>query len=100
MKIQKNSLRVWFALTSVTGFMGGWAVLAHSPKPAQASQADVSQSTAAELTPLPTLPPLAPLPSLSQQSQGQSQAQKLTIQPLPSIPQTGFRQPRFRTGGS
>lgn len=97
MKLPKNSLRVWFTLTSVTGFFGGWAVLAHSPKPAQNAQTTVSQPSMVEITPLPTLPPL---PSISQQSQNQVQSQSQAIQPLPSFPQTGFVQPRFRSGGS
>lgn len=87
MKHFKMSLRVWIAVSSVVGFIGGWALLAHAPKPVQASQ--LSPSTQVELAPLPTL---APLPSLS--SQGN------TLQQLPSFSQPRASFPRLRTGGS
>ncbi len=35
MKPYKNFLRIWFAITSVLSFLGGWIILAHSPKPVQ-----------------------------------------------------------------
>ncbi len=85
MKYTKLGLRIWLALSSVAGFLGGWALLAHSPKPAQ----PIQNQPMVEITPLPTL---APLPSFNQRNQG--------FQQLPSVSQNqGFR-PRLRTGGS
>ena len=55
MKIWKNAIRVWFTLVSLTSFMIGWAVLAHSPKPNQFKASDV-----------PAMPQLDPVPSLEQ----------------------------------
>jgi len=33
MKFFKSALRVWITVASLFGFLTGWAVLAHSPKP-------------------------------------------------------------------
>ena len=85
MKNTKYGLRIWLAMSSVVGFLGGWALLAHSPKPAQPAQA----APVVEITPLPTL---APLPSFRQRSQG--------FQQLPAMPQTRGFMPRLRSGGS
>jgi hypothetical protein len=85
MKRFKIGFRVWIAISSVIGFMGGWALLAHSPKPVQASQPAPIIRTA----PLPTLEPIPPLQGLNRSVQ--------PIQPIPQI-QMGF--PRLRTGGS
>jgi len=87
MKPFKNALRYWFAITSVLSFLGGWIILAHSPKPVQ-------QTATVNAAPLPTLPPIQAFgnsndngPSFfSPNSQVNSQ------------PSTGFR--RLRTGGS
>ncbi len=87
MKHFKTSLRLWIAASSEVGFFAGWVLLAHSPKPVQASQP--APSTLIELAPLPTL---APLPSLS--------AQPSTVQQLPTFSQPSFSMPRLRTGGS
>lgn len=85
MKYTKLGLRLWIAMSSVAGFLGGWALLAHSPKPAQL----VQNQPVVESTPLPTL---APLPSFNQRSQG--------FQQLPSLSQNRGFKPRLRTGGS
>jgi hypothetical protein len=50
MKIFRKALRYWIAIASVFSFLGGWAILAHSPKPVQ----PVTVQSAA----LPTLPPI------------------------------------------
>jgi hypothetical protein len=50
MKPFRKLLRIWIALASVASFLGGWAILAHSPKPVL-SQAGTSQQTV-----LPDLP--------------------------------------------
>jgi hypothetical protein len=33
MKIFRKALRYWIAIASVLSFLGGWVILAHSPKP-------------------------------------------------------------------
>jgi hypothetical protein len=85
MKRFKMGFRVWIALSSVIGFFGGWALLAHSPKPVQASEPAPIISTA----PLPTLKPIPSLQGLNRNAQ--------PVQPIPQF-QMGF--PRLRTGGS
>jgi hypothetical protein len=47
MKIFRNALHYWIAIASVLSFLGGWAILAHSPKPIQAATVQV--------TPLPAI---------------------------------------------
>jgi hypothetical protein len=81
----KIGLRIWIATSSLLGFLCGWALLAHSPKPAQPSQPP------ALVQPV-ELPPLPPMPSFN--------VNNTNIQPLPAIPQTSFSLPRMRTGGS
>jgi hypothetical protein len=85
MKKIKNGLRWWLAITSVMSFLGGWIVLAHSPKPIQPT-ANTS------LAPIPTLPPL----QINGNNNGfnffQSNSQSN------SQPSLGFRS--MRTGGS
>jgi hypothetical protein len=85
MKIFQKSLRVWIATASVAGFFGGWALLAHAPKPAPVTQS----SAQVELTPVPTL---APIPSLNGRIQN--------FQQFSVAPRTRQTLPRFRTGGS
>ena len=85
MRHYKLGLRLWIALSSVVGFFGGWALLAHSPKPVPA----VPQPAQVELTPLPTL---APIPSLNDRTNG--------FQQLPDLPPVSMNSHRLRTGGS
>ena len=85
MKRFKTGFRVWIAISSLIGFMGGWALLAHSPKPVQASQPAPIITTA----PLPTL---EPIPSLRSSNRN--------VQPIRPIPQIQMGFPRLRTGGS
>jgi hypothetical protein len=86
MKHLKVGLRIWIAISSIFGFLAGWVMLGHSPKPAQAAQA-----VSVEVQPV-ALPTLAPLPDFSQPN--------AAIQPLQPMPQTSFFMPRLRTGGS
>ena len=91
MKFLKIGIRFWLTLTSVVSFLTGWVMLAHAPKPVQAS------STATDVaTPLPTLEPLNPLSTFG------SDEDNVQNQPLfgvqPSV-RSQFR-PGFRTGGS
>ncbi len=39
MKIFRKILRYWIAIASVLSFLGGWVILAHSPKPVQPQSA-------------------------------------------------------------
>ena len=86
MKMFRIVLRYWIAIASVLSFMGGWVILAHSPKPVQ----PVTVQSAA----LPTLPPIQAFGDVNNNGLGffstNSQAN-----PQPSA---GFR--RLRTGGS
>jgi hypothetical protein len=52
MKIYRKVLRFWIAIASVVTFLGGWVILAHSPKPVQ------PQSNAVQPANLPNLPPI------------------------------------------
>jgi hypothetical protein len=81
MKLLKSGLRFWLTLASVTSFAGGWAMLAHAPKPYQLFQ----QTTA---------PTLEPLPPLFDAQAVSDQQQLFNIQPRRRS--NGF----FRTGGS
>jgi hypothetical protein len=58
MKRMKNVLRLWMASVSLGGFLGGWVLLAHAPKPASTTS---SSSSSPVLAPVPTLTPLPPL---------------------------------------
>jgi hypothetical protein len=79
------SLRFWIALSSMVGFLGGWALLAHSPKPAQL----VQQPALVEPALLPTL---APFPALGTRNRN--------LQQLPALRQRRGSFPRLQTGGS
>jgi hypothetical protein len=101
MKIFKFGLRVWIMLTSVMSFLLGWIMIAHAPKPVQAS----SVSTTNNVVSIPTL---APLPSLNDgtgQSTGNPFKSTLfSVQPsVQSFNQSSNNfapAPVFRTGGS
>ncbi len=86
MKFLKNGLRMWVAITSIAGFLGGWAVFAHSEKPVSSAP---KQSVQIQVAPLPTLPAI---PSLNQPIQ--------QIQPIQPIPQVNMFSRSIRTGGS
>lgn len=93
MKLLKFGLRFWITLTSVFSFLAGWAMLAHAPKPAQASPAQTSSSVA----PLPTLAPLQPL-NFSSNGGGVQPQQFSVVQP--AAPSFFSQAPVFNTGGS
>lgn len=85
MKSLLYSLRVLIAAGSLGGFLGGWALFAHSGKPVASAPeppAQVAPSQSQDLSPL-SLPQLQPVQPL---------------QPLPSF-SSGPRM-RLRTGGS
>jgi len=88
MKLLKLGIRFWITLTSVVSFLTGWVMLAHAPKPNQASFFSSSA-----VAPLPTLEPLNPLSGSDNNFQNQP---LFSVQP--SV-RSQFR-PAFRTGGS
>lgn len=92
MKLFKRFLHWIIAGSSVVGFLGGWALFAHSLKPVAtpASVPSVSASQSAAPVQLPDLPPI---PSID--------GTQPNIQPLQNLPAPSFS-PRifFRTGGS
>ena len=90
MKLLKIGIRFWITLTSVLSFLTGWVMLAHAPKPNQATF--FSSNVAA---PLPTLEPLNPLSGSADDNNVQNQP-LFSVQP--SV-RSQFR-PAFRTGGS
>jgi hypothetical protein len=53
MKIFRKLLRYWIGIASVLSFLGGWVILAHSPKPVQLQSTSSVQPIA-----LPSLPPI------------------------------------------
>jgi len=55
MKLFRKILRYWIGIASVLSFMGGWVILAHSPKPVQFQSVS---SSAIPPTTLPNLPPI------------------------------------------
>jgi hypothetical protein len=91
MKLLKIGIRFWITLTSVLSFLTGWVMLAHAPKPNQAS---FSSSNVA--APLPTLEPLNPLSGFGSDDNNFQNQPLFSVQP--SV-RSQFR-PAFRTGGS
>ena len=97
MKSFKNMLRLWISFTSLFGFLGAWAMLAQSFKPAQA------QPLSATATAYPTL---AELPPISINSTAQPNVALQVVIPTPTPfptpqPQPVFvQQPFLTTGGS
>lgn len=91
MKRLQHSLRVLVVAGSFTGFLGGWAMIAHAGKPAQPG-ADPQPAAAALVAPAPggqlslTAPP----------GSGQTSSR---LQPLPR-PQVRSFSGRLRSGGS
>jgi len=77
MKRFQQVLRATIATGCVTGFLGGWVLIAHAGKPAPAP------------APLPPIVAPAPLPPINAPS---------SLQPLP--PMRSTLRPRLRTGGS
>ncbi len=90
MKSLLTQLRLLIATGSLIGFLGGWVLLAHGPKPLQSSAAAVNDPPANLPGPLPTLD----LQSLAPDGQVPS-----GLQPLPALPPQSMV-PRLRTSGS
>jgi hypothetical protein len=89
----QRKLRLVIATGSAVGFLGGWALLAHSGKPVAADMPTVD--TGSSITIPASLPPIN---FSALEAQGSSSG---SIQPLMTQPsfQT-FSRPRLRTGGS
>lgn len=105
MKPLKFSLRIWIALTSVLSFLGGWALFAHSGKPAplftpSSSVPTAALGTASGNSSYTALPTLQPIPSLDDLA-ASGQVQALPAQPsLTFNNNRNFSAPRMRTRGS
>ena len=95
MKFFKLTLRVWFTLTSLAGFLFGWVFLAHSPKPIDKT---VAASNAASTNNISS-GGLAPVPSLESLVGQSSSQQQMNIQVTNNAPFRSFA-PRMRTAGS
>lgn len=91
MRLLKLGIRFWITVTSVVSFLTGWIMLAHAPKPAQASSASTNISAA-----LPTPEPLRPLSDFGSDEDDSQNQPLFNVQP--SV-RSQFR-PSFRTGGS
>ncbi len=91
----KLGLRIWIAFTAAVSFFTGWAMLAHSGKPAPLPivAGGASQSGGGLV-----LPTLAPVPSLNDLSSSSSQSQNL--QPLPVQPAPLRSRPSLVSRGS
>ncbi len=81
-----NSLRVLIAAGSVAGFVGAWALLAHSGKPVSAA------------APQPIINNFSPAPLRPQDLPGVQVQPLQQLRPLTSL--GSFTAPRLRTGGS
>jgi hypothetical protein len=55
MKLFRKILRYWIGLASMLSFLGGWVILAHSPKPVQFPSATSSSVPPASLQGLPPI---------------------------------------------
>jgi hypothetical protein len=92
MKLFRKFLRFWITLATTGGFLAGWVLLAHAPKPVQPKASSGSATTA-----IPTLAPLPPLDLSGGSVVENSQQPQFSVRQSPSF----FSQaPMFRTGGS
>jgi len=82
MKTVKIALRYWFLSASLVTFLGGWLMLAHSPKPIQPAQ-----NTSLNLTSL-------------LQGSGETHPRRRNPGLFNSNPQVNSGFPILRTGGS
>ena len=97
MHLTKTVLRSWIAFTSLSSFLVGWIMLAHSPKPVQASGGMNAPKSVA----IRSVPILAPLPELDLSGNlgsGGAGAPQFNVQQSP--PRFLSQSPLFTTGGS
>jgi len=92
MKFFRKLLRYWIAIASTLSFLGGWVILAHSPKPVQPQAVTVQAATA-----LPALPDLPAIQAYGSDSNNNT----LGIPSTNTLPnQSGNSMPRLRTRAS
>lgn len=91
MKNFRTSLHILLTFTSLLGFMGGWATLAHSRKPMQNTASDTGAAA---------LEPLAPLPPLSTIDNSASNNNSGFINIAPQSSGVRSRRSFFATSGS
>jgi hypothetical protein len=84
MKIIKNSMRLWITIASLFSFLLGWALFAHSNKPA----------------PLQFNRPALAAPASNRSGQSFSRNSQSEGFPFLGQGQSAFSRPRLRTGGS
>jgi hypothetical protein len=89
MKTYKKILHYWIAIASALSFLGGWIILAHSPKPVETTTTQPATPQSA------VLPTLAPLPALNN-----STSQGSTLNNSQANPQFSTGMPLLRTRGS
>ncbi|MEI6290766.1 MAG: hypothetical protein WCP19_10065 [Chloroflexota bacterium] len=96
MKTYKRFLHSMITFASIASFLGGWAVLAHSGKPAQNNNnAGIDPGSSAALAPLA---PLAPLGSV-QADQGNNSG-FFSFLNQSAAPSSRVSRRRFSSGGS
>lgn len=84
MKIFKKALRVWIGIASVLSFLGGWAILAHSPKPVRAATVQA-----------------ASLPAIQAYGDSNNNTGQGFFPIIPqNVPQQSYGMPLLRTRGS
>lgn len=96
MKIRRIALRLWIAGSSFFTFLVGLAMLAHAPKPVQAS-GSASQYQAVVVGPMQTLAPMAPLDFSSYFNNAGPQVSNFSVQDQPTAvpqPQIAVQQPQ------
>jgi hypothetical protein len=88
MKFFRKVLHYWIAFVSILSFLGGWIILAHSPKPVQAApvQSPISLSN------------LPPIQAFGKNTNTNGLDFFTNNAPANSVPNSAF--PRLRTRGS
>ncbi len=100
MKFFRKLLRYWIGIASVLSFLGGWVILAHSPKPVQ-----LQLSSSVPPVALPSLPPIQPYGGTNNSGPAYFSTTAPTnppannIQPIQPV-QPGQGVPLLRTRGS
>jgi len=83
-KITKSIIHVWVSLASMAAFMFGWAIFAHTEKPAPLI---VQQPPSMQLE----VPSLEPIPSIDELVQSSSQSMQIFQKPASSLPRLRAR---------
>ena len=93
MKLFRKVLRYWIAIASIFSFLGGWVILAHSPKPVQPQSNSVQPAAQPGLPALATLPPIQAYGStsnngltfFSNNAQANAQVNTQSTSPMPLL---------------